>query len=392
MGLIDKIKSKIRRRKMPIFNVTALGGPGSGKTSYMHTLFKSLNDNSGGYSIQGTGAGDLTWTDVTSENGDRLYLPDRTTGIRKWSFQLNRGKRKICKFNWIDYSGKLVENLHKDDPDTVLLRDLMSISDGLILFVDSPSLFYYENDRNRKIASGIAKLMEIMGSFAIQDNNGSNGVDIPENRDLKAVSVVLSRADSDLLDDCVIRRDSIKGGKGSYVHDAYAGLIQAYLEQGQMLNKFLLSTNWPVAITPFGAFGHGRTVTKLKPFGEDNSLDDCVYEPDSKVGVPLGNKLGKYFDPFIAPTQQVEYATSNQTDNSIIPINALAPVLWIFDNLLLAGKYRDLNVVKPRKGILGQSWFSRDRVADLDEGDPSTVENFRQPVMVPLSRLYPKGW
>ena len=414
MSLLDRIKkrapedARVGEDGVPTFNVTMLGGSGSGKTVFMHALFQLLRETDiEGHNIHGVGANvqeqlkrdseieSFTWTRIMRSNRGKLTLPSGTADTQEWSFCLTHRHKAICRFNWIDYRGGLTENLQDDDPDTVSLRELIARSDGLIMFVNSAGLFYYEDDKDKKDLSGIGKLEQTIGSFVVQEKN--NPSDNANSVSRKAVSIVLAKADSDLLDDRIARPGDIKGSGNNMLHRAYAGLTQTYLKFGKGLNQTLLDADWPTAITPVGAFGYGRTTTTLQSTEPESSLDDCLFEPENEAGVPIGNKRGVYFNPFNSPAQGVDYHAPSRSDYFPRPINAFSPVLWVLDNLLRDAKVGKLNVTEKQRGMfkdMVKSFRTQvfgDESSDELVEDPTTAEAVKRSIIVPLQKLYADG-
>ena len=407
MSLIDKIKDgnlgdvKVGSDGVPKFNVTMLGGSGSGKTVYMHALFQLLRyGNLEGHNIRGDGENhqeqlkrdaeiaDFTWTKAMRQSRGKLIFPEGTADTQEWTFCLTYKEEVICRFNWIDYRGGMVADLSSDDPDVVSLRDLLAESDGLLLFIDSPSLFYYEGDIDRKEESGIQDLDEVIGSFALQSKGARK----------KAVSIVLSKMDSDLLDDNIARPGDIKGGAdGGIIHKDYAGLIQAYLENGRHLNEILLNVGWKSAITPVGALGRGRTVTTLHAPDADSSLEDSVYVPSNPGDVPVGNKRGECFNGFNPPAQSVEFKPVSSGDRFPRPENTFSPLLWVLDSLLLDANGGYSNVSEKQRGLFKNMMRSfrkhtPEDEAETDSGPATTTEAaVKSSTIVPLAELYPNG-
>ena len=412
MGLLDRVRKGIAEpprvddKGIPTFKVTMMGGSSAGKSVYMHALFQLLKyslpgDDGplGGHNINGA-ADDVptqiqrdkeiekfTWKRIIEENKE-LVFPRGNEVTEQWVFSLTHGNDVICKFEWIDYRGALIGDLDASSPEAEELREIIEKSDGLILFVDPISLFYYEDDQQKMIKSGITALRDTIMSLTIQLSKLD-----------KSVSIILAKSDSDLISQDVAQPGLIRGDQENQLNKAYAGLIKAYLKHGKVLNNVLLNAGWPTAITPVGSLGHSRTKTTLVP-GEGMSLDDCLYAPNPGENVPDGNNVGKYFDPIKPPNQEVEFIPVSRGNIFPRPVNAFSPVLWVLDNLLRNANAGDLNVAGTTRGNLLQRVLNTVGefigVSDPEKPeplenieDPSTGKVVKQSTIVPLSSLYP---
>jgi len=414
MKLIDKIKGGGYGNNgsvddgVPTYTVTMLGGSGSGKTVYMHALFQFLkHGNVAGHNIMAHAQNvqeqlardaeieKFTWTHIMRQNQGKLILPEGTSETQEWSFSLTHREKRICNFNWIDYRGGLseIESLQSEDQEAVFLRELIARSDGLILFINSTSLFYFEDDEDKKHWSGINALNQILRSFAVQMKNAPYSTFSEEKPNKKGVSVVLAKSDSDLLDTSLAKPALLNENRN--VSKPYAGLIKAYMQHATSLNEVLVdsssgATSWQAAITPVGAFGHGRTETTLKATSPDGSVDDCVYDGEDKGAIPSGNKLKKYFDSFSPPAQEVEYKMIDRSNRFPNPVNAFSPVLWVLDNLLKNSNAKGLTggggLFKGMLNSFRSQLFENDKAAEIE--DPTTTNVVKQSIIVPLDSIY----
>jgi len=274
---------------------------------------------------------------------------------------------------------------------------LLSRSDGLILFVNSTSLFYFEDDADKRQLSGINALDKILRAFAVQMKNKPYSAFSEEKPDRKGISIVLAKADSDLLDESLAKPGLLTENR--HTNKPYAGLIKAYMQHAKNLNEVLMDsskgvTEWKSAITPVGAFGHGRTKTTLKPTNPEGNLEDSVYSPegDGKASIPAGNKLKQYFDGYKPPAQEVEYTPLSRGNKFPIPVNAFSPVLWVLDNLLKNASSKD-GLTRNRAGLfqgvvesIRAQLFEKEKERKVE--DPTTTRVMKQSVIVPLDSIY----
>jgi len=272
---------------------------------------------------------------------------------------------------------------------------LLSRSDGLILFVNSTSLFYFEDDADKRQLSGITDLEKILRSIISVTKCNPHSPFSEEKPDRRGISIVLAKADSDLLDDSLAKPGLLT--ENSVAQTQYAGLIKAYMQQAKGLNEALMDASkgvmeWKSAIMPVGAFGHGRTKTTLKPIKPGGSLEDCVYSPegDGKASMPAGNKLKQYFDAYCPPGQEVEYIPLGRGNLFPRPVNAFAPVLWLLDKFLENSHSQGLtrNQSELFKGMI-DSFYSQllenDKSPEVEE---PTATNAVKPIIAPLDSIY----
>ena len=294
MGVLDKIsrgisvKSGRKSGEVPEFTVTMLGPSGSGKTVYMHAFSELFRySNVGLHKIEGVGDSledkiredeklrSMSWTRILQDNRGELIMPKGTSDRMEWQFQLTHANQPVCRFNWVDYRGGSLDEFSEGTEEAKFLMSLLSQSDAIILFVDSISLFYYEEKANRLRWSGADTITGILNSYSTFQNSPEyvrfqEGA--TDERHL-AISVVLSKCDSDLIGESVRAVDFIQRNRSS--RKPYAGIVSRFLEDCNELVQILTnnlsvktasgsSINWYPAIIPVGAFGEGYIKTDLE--------------------------------------------------------------------------------------------------------------------------------
>lgn len=387
MSMMQKIssgqllsKSK-KKQDIPEFTVTMLGSSGSGKTVYMHAfseLFRYSNVSL--HKIEGIGdtleekiaqdekLRNMSWTRILQDNRGQLVMPRGTVDREEWQFQLTHANQPMCKFNWIDYRGGSLDEFSEGTDEAKFLMNLLSYSDAIILFIDSIPLFYYEDKANRLRWSGADTITGIINSYSTFQNSPEY-LQSPDNASRNkerhlAISVVLSKCDSDLIDESVRKVDFIHRNRS--FKKAYAGLVMKFMEDCNELLQILannlsvklptgINVNWYPAIIPVGAFGEGYTKTGLD--GNEGEEIEQTYLPAEEEELPAGNSLGRYFHPFNPPILKTEFSPPNPREFYPSPSNAASPLLWSLDKLLQAERRKGLF---KKKGMFNKfsSWVS----------------------------------
>ena len=342
-----------------------LGDSRSGKSVYMHALFDFfVRTNADNHFIRGIGSThqeqiranndieDLTWVSVMRENQGKLILPPGSTSTEEWRFQLTHGNVPICRFNWVDYRGGGLHELESSEGDAALLRELICRSHALLLFIDSPELFYYPDPDSRIINSGISvmtRILDDMASHANDPDATSAFSDIRLDKGSEdthiAISVVLNKVDSGLLKGDVIKRSANVVNLNRATQLDYGNLYNKFFADADRLvtvlrnnarGNFVNGGNyyWHTAFMPVGAFGHDNTQETIAD-GSGDGQKPGYYTPPDMESIPEANELRVFLDPYNRPTIATTYRHNNVLPPVFpSPINVAAPIIWCLDRLL----------------------------------------------------------
>lgn len=253
--------------------VTMVGISGSGKTTYMSSLYETLGDagqnDSGFYiaprTVQQFDKAILSIGDFSRFSlVDKLKWPDGTHQTTVWPFTVYHNSKPVTYFDWIDYRGGILTEFTDtidatDIPDTIKseFTDLAShieLSNSVILVADSFMLTHYQNIKEARQRSGARRIHEIFTTYSR----------IYPNRNLTFV-IMLTKADT---------VDS------RWKSNNYAPLIERGLEVfNQMVSLCKQNTTWEGGIVPVSAVGEGkvkRTVTLtgdlIHPFKSEDKI------------------------------------------------------------------------------------------------------------------------
>ena len=413
-----------KSHSIPEYTVTMLGDSRSGKSVYMHALFDFfVRTNADNHFIRGIGADyqeqmranndieKLTWASTIQENSGELTLPSGSTGTEEWRFQLNYGNVPICRFNWVDYRGGGLTELANSEGDAGQLRELIYRSHALLLFIDSPQLFYYPDPTSRIEHSGIELLTNILDDIALHANDPdatSAFSDIRLDKNSKdthiAIAVVLNKVDSSLLNSGVIKKPTKVVGFNRGPLE-YGPLYTRFFEDAESLVTVLRNNKqgnfanggnyyWHTAFMPVGAFGHDNTEETIDSQDDSDDAPPSHYTPndEGKELMHEANALRVFLDPYYRPT-----ITTTYKHNYVLPpvfpspINVEAPIIWCLDRLLdntpgprvrLYREARDSGILGM---IRGQRW---QRPQDTRPQKKSTTgEAIRKTNILPLSRI-----
>lgn len=275
--------------------ITMIGISGSGKTTYMAALHEVLGINQvKNYFITPTAGdmtkgikrfgqfGDLSFAKTDSNENIVYKFPEATSQTTFWSFDLLhnslRNSQTVCNFEWIDYRGGLLQNIFTDldhMPDDSRTRDLtahISFSNAVFLFADSVMLTKTKNPSERKILTGARLINQWLRLFSVHYPN----------RNL-TVMIILSKADSDLIED-------------EWKEDNYAKLVKAGSECFDEVVRLshLSKPNWICGIVPIGAIGNGHlksNIIKDKPLSINTAI--IPYPDPMNIEHPLFFCLGQ---------------------------------------------------------------------------------------------------
>ena len=395
----------------------------------MHALFDFfVRENADNHFIRGIGADiqeqiranhaikQLTWVSVMRENGGKLILPSSSTQTEVWRFQLTYGNVPICHFNWVDYRGGDLNELDSHEGDAALLRELIFRSHALLLFIDSPELFYYPDSGSRIIHSGIALMSRILEDIALHANDPdatSAFSDIRLDKKSKdthiAIAVVLNKVDSGLLKSGVIRKPANVQALNRATPMEYGNLYNRFFEDAEYLVTVLRNNKqgnfanggnyyWHTAFMPVGAFGHDNTEETIDSQDDSDDTPPSHYTPndEGKELMHEANARGEFFNPYTPSRPNI--VTTYKHNNTLplvfpAPINVEAPILWCLDRLLenTPGRTSRLNKFEAgASGILrmikGRGW-QRQQDTRPQTKSVITREALLQTMILPLSQI-----
>ncbi|MBW7899500.1 hypothetical protein B188_12320 [Candidatus Brocadiaceae bacterium B188] len=242
--------------------VTMVGISGSGKTTYMSSLYETLGDagqNDAGFclaprSMQPFDKAILSIGDFSRFSlADTFSWPDGTQQTTVWPFTVFYNSKPVTYFDWIDYRGGILTEI-TDIPDSndtseitkSEISDLAShieLSNAVILVVDAFVLTYYSNIKEARHRSGARRIHEIFTTYSR----------VYPNRNLTFV-IMLTKADT---------VDS------KWKSDNYAPLIERGLEVfNQMVSLCKQNPAWQGGIVPVSAVGEGNAKRTVVPTGD----------------------------------------------------------------------------------------------------------------------------
>lgn len=239
-----------------------VGISGSGKTTYMSSLYESLGDagqNEAGFYIAPRSlqqfdkailsVGDFSRFSLT----DKFKWPDGTQQTTVWPFTVYYNSKPVSYFDWIDYRGGILTEITDaadtgDTPDAVKseIRDLAShieLSNAVILVADAFVLTYYPNLKEARHRSGARRIHEIFSTYSR----------IYPHRNLTFV-IMLTKADT--VD-------------ARWKTNNYEPLIARGLEVfNQMVSLCKENPSWEGGIVPVSAVGEGNVIRTITDTGD----------------------------------------------------------------------------------------------------------------------------
>lgn len=253
--------------------VTMVGISGSGKTTYMSSLYETLGDagqNEAGFyiaprSIQQfdkaiLSVGDFSRFSLT----DKFQWPDGTQQTTVWPFTVYHNSRPVTYFDWIDYRGGILTEI-TDASDTNDISDAMKseiidlashieLSNAVILVADAFTITYYPSIKEARHRSGARRIHEIFTTYSR----------IYPNRNLTFV-IILTKADT---------------VNPEWKRDNYAPLLERGMEVfNQMVSLCRQNPSWEGGIVPVSAVGEGnarRTIVStgdvIHPFKTEDKI------------------------------------------------------------------------------------------------------------------------
>ena len=240
--------------------VTMLGISGSGKTSFMAGLAQRMSQDSvSGYTISpaALSAMDAAFARANLQQiqfaQNNFTFPIGTTSTTTWTFNLLRSGKEVCFFEWIDFRGGYLDQLHdgiKEGNETELQEFLAYVqaSDAVIIFVDSIRAVKYH-----KSPGAFQQFTKVPGIFRFL-------IDISRNSRPKTFIIVGTKADSDLIPPALQA-------------NGFAGLSNIVAEATKSFYTPLLENHWSGAIASVGAVGVGKVVSTVKVASSFREVD-----------------------------------------------------------------------------------------------------------------------
>ena len=324
--------------------VTMLGKSASGKTTYMASLYEVLGLNSvDGFYItptpknEGFAAGTMAAGDFTSialSNNDFMF-PTGTVNTTVWSFDLICKKNLVCKFEWIDYRGGILEDVISpsagSDADRVKkiteLLGHIALSNAVMIFIDSLILTSYENMNARRRWVGADAIATVLRNYALYFPKS------PLN-----VIILLTKADSDKLP------DKFKNGNYNELIKLGKETLAEVVKQCEYNAPF-----WQGGIIPVGAIGEKNLNSTIKLPNNFRSpvvvnTEICGFPEPMNVAHPLFFCLGKTLSQIEASARQrasEKYRTLVESEQERIPIFD-----WVVDALGVGNTREKLAVLE----------------------------------------------
>lgn len=179
-----------------------LGISGAGKTSYMAGLAQRMcNVGVGGFTIAPTGSNAAAaaversrFTQLMFSSND-YYFPPGTISTSKWIFALSKNGKAGPLFEWVDFRGGFIDQLHRgvDETSRSQVEEFLryaQASDALLIFVDSVRLYRYQDNPSALEAFiRVSPLFQYLIDISREDCS----------RPGRSIIIVNTKADSDLL-------------------------------------------------------------------------------------------------------------------------------------------------------------------------------------------------
>ena len=254
-----------------------LGISGSGKTSFMAGLAQRLSQDSvSGYTISpaANSAMDAAFARANLQQiqfaQNDFTFPIGTTSTTTWTFNLLRGGREVCYFEWIDFRGGYLDQLHdgiKKGNETELQEFLTYVqaSDAVLIFVDSIRAFRYH-----KTPAAFQQHTKVPGIFRFL-------IDIARSGRPKTFVIVGTKADSDLI-------------PTELQANSFLGMSNVLAEATRTFYAPLLENHWCGAVASVGAVGIGKVASTVKAatsFREVDMVTTSITDFPDPVNVEL---------------------------------------------------------------------------------------------------------
>ncbi|AFZ04563.1 TRAFAC clade GTPase domain-containing protein [Calothrix sp. PCC 6303] len=128
--------------------IIMLGHTGVGKTTYMASLYGSMQQSIEGFRLKASELEDhRRWVDVAEQIQQGKY-PALTDQRQEYNFYLRYQGKNILNFAWADYRGGAIRETKESEQAKALLQDLKT-ADGIMLFCDCNALAQGDSRSNQ---------------------------------------------------------------------------------------------------------------------------------------------------------------------------------------------------------------------------------------------------
>jgi hypothetical protein len=245
-----------------------LGISGSGKTSYMAGLAQRMC-NSGVMGITISPTAETSEASAVARSNfsrvqfanNKFQFPAGTMSTTNWNFALARAGKHVCHFDWVDFRGGFIDQLHTG-VDTDKKGDIEGFlsyaqaSDGILVFVDMIQAYRLRDDQDA--FEHFSRLPAIF-RFLIDTTSTRRSMTVSP----KSLVIVGTKADSDLL-------------PKDLQTENFSGLNELLRRQIFRYAAPLLSSGWKIAVCSVGAVGLGKVTST-------EAASDSVLEPPTVV-------------------------------------------------------------------------------------------------------------
>lgn len=172
--------------------IVEIGHEGVGKTTFMASMYGSLQRGIEGFSLRATHINDHNRLIKLAKNIEKNKYPAPTDQRQEYQFYLQYQDQDIFPFTWADYRGGAIRETQDSEQARLLQKDLHK-ADGVLIFCDCQALVQKDARRNQ-----IHRMTALL-------TNALKNIDRPI-----GLAVVLTKAD--LVDE--INEDHLKPFEG----------------------------------------------------------------------------------------------------------------------------------------------------------------------------------
>lgn len=157
--------------------IVEIGHEGVGKTTFMASMYESLQKGVEGFSLRATQASDHDRLLKLAKEIKRSKYPAPTDQRSEYKFYLQYQNKDIFPFTWADYRGGAIRETQDSEQARLLQKDLQQ-ADGILIFCDCQALVRRDLRRNQ------------IGRMTALTTNALRNLDRPI-----ALAVILTKAD-----------------------------------------------------------------------------------------------------------------------------------------------------------------------------------------------------